>query len=303
MQFIGIHLNEDLLRLSKVLEQNFWFFTWDLESGYHYVDIFSGHQKFLGFSWPFSSKVHFFTFRVLPFGLNSACFCFMKLLRPLVKRRRSMGHFCFVYLDDGISGLPERVSAFADSWVYQKDFKSCGLTLNREKSKLEPMQVGLWLDFVTDTIRMQFRVPPKKIAKLKSNLDFIISSHTFTFVDLARVAGFIKSLFAAVRLNSRFILLFKGCLAETVHFLLLFIYWRSCAFGFLILRLLTVMGFSQSSPPEQFFFATPATMLSVVSKLASTISRGAAESNSSFLSAIQVLPKCIHNSIYAQLKV
>ena len=101
---------EDLLRLFKVFEQNFWFFTWDLESGYHYVDIFS-FQKFLGFSWPFSGKVHFFTFRVLPFGLNSACFCFMKLLRPLVKRRRSMGHCCFVYLDDGISGLPERVSA------------------------------------------------------------------------------------------------------------------------------------------------------------------------------------------------
>ena len=103
---------EDLHSLSKVFEQ---FFTWDLESGYHYVDIFSGHQKFLGFSWPFSGKARFFTFRVLTFGLNSACFCFMKLLRPLVKRRRSMGHCCFVYLDDGISGLPERVSAFANS--------------------------------------------------------------------------------------------------------------------------------------------------------------------------------------------
>ena len=197
----------------------------------------------------------------------------MKLLRPLVKRRRSMGHCCFVYLDDGISGLPERVSAFANSWVYQKYLKSCGLTLNRKKSKLEPMQVGLWLGFVTATVRMQFRVPPKKIAKLKSNLDFIISSRTVTFRDLARVAGFIKSLFAAVLLNSRFILLFKPGLAETVHFLFLFVYWRSCAFGFLILRPLTVMGFSQSSPPEQLFFATPATMLSAVSKLGSTISR------------------------------
>ena len=48
---------EDLHSLSKVFEQNFWFFTWDLESGYHYVDIFSGHQNFLGFSWPFSGKV------------------------------------------------------------------------------------------------------------------------------------------------------------------------------------------------------------------------------------------------------
>ena len=25
------------------------FFTWDLESGYHYVDIFCGHQRFLVF--------------------------------------------------------------------------------------------------------------------------------------------------------------------------------------------------------------------------------------------------------------
>ena len=30
---------EDLHCLSKVFEQNFWFFTWDLESGYHHIDI------------------------------------------------------------------------------------------------------------------------------------------------------------------------------------------------------------------------------------------------------------------------
>ena len=115
------------------------------------------------------------------------------------------------------------------------------------------MQVGLWSGFVTDTGKMQFRVPPKKIAKLKSNLDFIISSRTVTFRDLARVAGFIKSLFVAVRLNSRLTLLFKCALAGTVHFLFLFIYWRSCVFGFLILRPLTFMGLSQSSPRCSYF--------------------------------------------------
>ena len=104
---------EDLHCLSKVFEQNFWFFTWDLESGYHHVDIYCDHQKFLGFAWPFSGKIRFFTFKVLPFGLSSACFCFTKLLRPLVKRWRSMSHCCFVYLDDGISGHPQKVSAVA----------------------------------------------------------------------------------------------------------------------------------------------------------------------------------------------
>ena len=80
------------------------------------------------------------------------------------------------------------------------DLKLCGLKLNKKKSKLEPMQVGQWLSFVIDTIGMQFRVPPEKIAKLKSNLDFIISSRTVTFRDLARVTGLINSLFVAVGL-------------------------------------------------------------------------------------------------------
>ena len=58
-------------------------------------------------------------------------------------------------------------SAFAASWVHQKDLKLCGLKLNKEKSKLEPMQVGQWLGFVTDTIGMQFGLPPMKISRLK----------------------------------------------------------------------------------------------------------------------------------------
>lgn len=124
----------------------------------------------------------------------------------MVKRWRSMGHCnsCF------FSGLPERVSAFAFSWVHQMDLKLCGLKLNKKKSKLEPMRVGQWLSFIIDTIGMQFRVPPEKIAKLKSNLDFIISSRTVTFRDLARVTGLINSLFVAVGLIA-------GLLTRQIH--------------------------------------------------------------------------------------
>ena len=181
------------------MSRTFGFFTWDLESGYHHVDIYNEHQKFLGFARPFRGKLRFFPFKVLPFGLSSACFYFTKLLlRPLVKRWRSMSHCCFVFLHDGISGYPERVSASAASLLHQKDLGLGGLKLNREKSMLEPMQVGQWLGFVIDTIKMQFRVPPKKIAKLKSNLDSMISSGIATFRGLARVAGFISSLYLAV---------------------------------------------------------------------------------------------------------
>jgi len=91
-----------------------------------------------------------------------------------------MNHCCFVYLDDGISGHPERVSASAASLLHQKDLGLGGLKLNSEKSMLEPMQVGQWLGFVIDTIKKQSRVPSKKISKLKSNLDSMISSGSAT---------------------------------------------------------------------------------------------------------------------------
>ena len=86
-----------------------WFFTWDLESGYHHVDICLEHQMYLGFSWQFKGMLRYFTFTVLPFGLSSACFCFTKLLCLLVSRWRSMGHNSFIYLDDGLGSQPVSV--------------------------------------------------------------------------------------------------------------------------------------------------------------------------------------------------
>ena len=158
-----------------------------------------------------------------------------------------MSHCCFDFLDDGISGHPDRVSASAASLLHQKDLKLGGLKLNREKSMLEPMQVGQWLGFVIDTIKMQFRVPPKKIDKLKSNLDFMISSGSATFRGLARVAGFINSLYLAVGPIARlFPRLFKPVRSGIVPFLYLGLYGKSYVFGFLISRPSTGMGFNPS---------------------------------------------------------
>ena len=54
---------ENLRSLSEIFEQGFWFFTWDLKSGYHHVDIFRPRQQFLGFTWDdFDGVVRYFTF-------------------------------------------------------------------------------------------------------------------------------------------------------------------------------------------------------------------------------------------------
>ena len=124
-------------------------------------------QKYQGFAWPFNGVLRYFTFVALSFGLSSACFCFTKLLRPLVKRWRSSGHNSFVYLDDGFSSQPERTSAVAAGFIQRKDLDSSGLLVNEETSHWVPMQVGEWLGFVINTIAMTLRIPEKKVCKLK----------------------------------------------------------------------------------------------------------------------------------------
>ena len=83
---------ENLVTLSEMFKVGYWFFTFDIESGYHHIDIHPSSRKFLGFSfvWP-DGRVRYFVFNVLPFGLSSACYVFTKIFRPFVHRWREFG--------------------------------------------------------------------------------------------------------------------------------------------------------------------------------------------------------------------
>ena len=57
----------------------------------------------------------YFVLKVLPFDLSIACFCFTKLLKPFSTRWRSLGHNCFIYIDDGMSGHSTKLLAITAS--------------------------------------------------------------------------------------------------------------------------------------------------------------------------------------------
>ena len=68
---------ENLVTLSGMFKVGYWFFTFDIESGYHHIDIHPSSRKFLGFSFVWSDgRVRYFVFNVLPFGLSSVCYVF-----------------------------------------------------------------------------------------------------------------------------------------------------------------------------------------------------------------------------------
>ena len=98
---------EDLHIASVMFEKHDFIFKFDLKSGYHHVDIFPEHQKYLGFRWDDNDEVHYFVFTVLSFGLFTACYCFTKLMRPVVRFWRGRGLKAIVYLDDGVMAVKE----------------------------------------------------------------------------------------------------------------------------------------------------------------------------------------------------
>jgi hypothetical protein len=95
---------EDWSVAEQVVQPGCWFFNWDFTSGYHHISINPLQCKYLGFSFHWPGVGHrYFEFTQLPFGLNSACYLFTKLTRPLIKYWRLQGLNVFIYIDDGLA--------------------------------------------------------------------------------------------------------------------------------------------------------------------------------------------------------
>ena len=186
---------ENLKTVADIFEKDFTFGTFDLRHGYHHIPIAEEDQKYLGFSWTFpDGRTRFFVFLVLPFGLASACYAFTKLMRPLVKKWRSMGFRVVVYLDDGIFGSHSVHLTKQHSLIIKYYLERAGLTINTKKSNFEPSTIGKWLGFEIDTHLMIFKVPAQKIQHLKNLIIECLSATKVTAKQISRISGRIISM-------------------------------------------------------------------------------------------------------------
>jgi hypothetical protein len=180
-----------------------YFITFDLKSGYHHVDIHPDFWTYLGFSWSLGKKRVFYMFRVLPFGLSSACYVFTKVLRPLVKRWRDKGIRAIIYIDDGIVAAKSREQCLMDQQLVTSDLDLAGFILNISKLRLEPHQLGGWLGFIIDLCKGNFHVPEEKIDGIKSSIrEAYVQSHVLVKC-LASIVGKIISMTLAIGPVSR----------------------------------------------------------------------------------------------------
>ena len=117
----------------------------DLASGYHQVDMDPRYYTYLGFQW----EGELYVFRVLPFGLASAPWCFTKIMRTIFLHLRFRGVRLINYLDDLLFLVSDSQST-AHMQLVLDTFKSTGLAINESKSHLQFTRLLTHLGFVID---------------------------------------------------------------------------------------------------------------------------------------------------------
>ena len=130
---------ENLFVATQTYDKGFYLFKFDLKSGYHHIEIFPEHRKFHTFFWDFGTGIfRYFQFCILPFGLSSAPFIFTKMLKPLQKSWRCRGIPIAIFLNDGLGGGADYISAKLTSLIVHYD-----LSLTRISPCGSPFRLSL----------------------------------------------------------------------------------------------------------------------------------------------------------------
>lgn len=181
---------EDIKVAKEILSPGDFMFTFDLKSGYHHVEIFLEHRKFLSFSWEFSNgRTRYFQFAVLPFGLSSAPYLFTKLLKPLIKHWRSQGISILMYIDDGLGAASSYTSAKIISLQVHADLLKFGFLPNEQKCYWDPVQSLTYLGVTLNTQDATISATEKRISSILADLDTLLSQAVHSFVHVKSVAS------------------------------------------------------------------------------------------------------------------
>ena len=167
---------EDWKVAMTYFEQEAYMFSFDLKSGYHHVEIFEGHQTYLGFAWkcPVSLHEKFYVFTVLPFGLSTAPYIFTKLLKPLEKHWRYLNINIAIFLNDGWSLAKDLQLCRTNSNTIKQDLLSAGFIPNDDKSIWEPTQMLDWLGLQWNTREGTINIVSRRIEKIGHTVQSII---------------------------------------------------------------------------------------------------------------------------------
>ncbi len=207
---------EDWSVATQYFRKDTFMFSFDLKSGYHHIDIYADHRRFLSFSWDFGdgNGNRFFSFQVLPFGLSSAPFVFTKCLRPLVKYWRDKGFFIVLYLDDGWGIANSYNECYSIASLVKQDLLNAGLVPNIEKSVWNPVQSIDWLGMRWDTVVGSLKVIDRRVNNILTDVESLLRK--LPYVTARQLATFVGRVISMMPVVGRLVQLKTRYLSMTI---------------------------------------------------------------------------------------
>ncbi|KAL1259013.1 hypothetical protein QQF64_009590, partial [Cirrhinus molitorella] len=137
-------------RIVSCVHHQDWFAAIDLKDAYFHVSILPRHRPFLRFA--FEGRAY--QYKVLPFGLSLSPRVFTKVAEGTLSPLWQKGIRILNYLDDWLIIAHSRDQLCEHRDLVLRHLSQLGLRVNREKSKLSPVQSISFLGMELDSVNM-----------------------------------------------------------------------------------------------------------------------------------------------------
>lgn len=186
---------EDYKTAIKLIENDYYMGTVDLQDAYYMISIALEDRKFLRFR--FNGKLYEFT--CLVFGLCTPPQVFTKIMKPIIQFLRKLGHKSVLYLHDFLL-LGETEKECAENiHITIHTLTKVGFIINIPKSNTIPSKTCLFLGFCIDSSSMTIQFPQKKRKNIRTLVDKFSRISSCKIRDFARFIGSITACCPALK--------------------------------------------------------------------------------------------------------
>ncbi|KAI2645630.1 Transposon Ty3-I Gag-Pol polyprotein [Labeo rohita] len=201
-------LNRSLLRLPfkmltskrilSCIRHQDWFAAIDLKNAYFHVSILPQHRPFLRFA--FEGRAY--QYKVLPFGVSLSPRVFTKVTEGALTPLWRKGVRILNYLDDWLIIAHSRDLLCKHRNLVLRHLSHLGLRVNREKSKLSPVQRISFLGMELDSVNMTACLTNERTQSVLNCLKLFRHKTAVPLKTFQRLLGYISATAACRRLFS-----------------------------------------------------------------------------------------------------
>ena len=182
----------------EMLSQDDFMTVIDIKAAYRAVPIKPEHRKYQGFSWPLNGENRWFVENRLCFGLRLGPMYFNFFSNFIYDKLASMDVNVVNYLDDFIAVAPTESACASSQRIIVDLLRYLGFHIAFDKL-VNPSTCVTFLGIVIDSCRMELRLPPGKIEKLRGMLLDNLSKKRISKKELESLGGMLSHCSTIIR--------------------------------------------------------------------------------------------------------